>query len=85
MKVQSYNNDSFVTFSHYNAGRQGLLKYVTKALAVGPEKSYSVCIGQADFENDCEVNNYSSRFKLRGTGGERNTAGKLDTPRGETG
>jgi hypothetical protein len=24
-----------------------------KVLAVGPGKSFSVCIGQADFENDC--------------------------------
>lgn len=26
-----------------------------KAVAVGPRKSYSVCIGQADFENDCKI------------------------------
>ena len=27
--------------------------FVAKALSVGPGKSYSVCFGQADFDNGC--------------------------------
>jgi hypothetical protein len=29
-----------------------------KVLAVGPGKSFSVYIGQGDFENDCSQRNY---------------------------
>jgi hypothetical protein len=29
-----------------------------RALAVGPGKSFSVCIGQGDFENHCNATNF---------------------------